>query len=91
MMLAKVIGSVISTAKHDCYQNKKLMMLKPITPQGEEQSGVHIAVDMVGAGKGDIVLMSSEGRAAEELNHFSCRMPMRSIIIAIVDKLEEKI
>jgi len=48
-----------------------------------------VAVDLVGAGRGDVVLVASEGRAAQELLHMPARMPMRSIIVAIVDKISD--
>ncbi len=88
MILGKVIGSVVSTVKHDCYKNKKLMIVKPVSPKEEIGKGTLVAVDLVGAGKGDIVLLASEGRAAEELMNFSCRMPVRSMIVGIVDQID---
>lgn len=56
--------------------------------RGETKKGVMVVVDTVGAGKGDIVLVASEGKGAAELLHFECQMPLRSIIIAIVDSID---
>lgn len=89
MILARVVGSVVSTIKHPCYQNRKILLVKPVTPQDEPQGGVMVAVDLVGAGIGDRVLVASEGRAAEELLQFPCRMPVRSIIVGLVDEVRE--
>ena len=58
------MGSVVSTIKHGSYQNKKLMLVKPISPDQKEEKVAIAAVDLVGAGKGDVVLVASEGRAA---------------------------
>lgn len=88
MVLGQVIGSVVSTVKHSCYTNKKISLVKPISPRQELQNGVMVAVDLVGAGKGDVVLVASEGRAAEELMNFPCRMPIRSMIVGIVDQID---
>jgi len=88
MVLGKVIGSIVSTVKHGCYANTKLLLVKQVSPKKKPQKGVLAAVDLVGAGKGDIVLVASEGRAAEELMHFSCRMPVRSMIVGIVDSID---
>ena len=52
------------------------------------KSGVNVAVDTVGAGKGETVLVASEGRSAMEILSFSCRMPVRSVITAIVDYVD---
>ncbi|MBN1480314.1 hypothetical protein EH223_20200 [candidate division KSB1 bacterium] len=88
MVLGKVIGSLVSTVKHSCYQNKKISLVKPVSPREQVQQGVMVAVDLIGARKGDIVLVASEGRAAEELMNFSCRMPVRSMIVGIVDSID---
>ena len=88
MVLGKVVGSVVSTIKHSCYDNKKLLLVKQVTPQEKVGKGVLVAVDLVGAGKGDVVLVAAEGRAAEELMNFSCRMPVRSMVIGIVDQID---
>lgn len=88
MVLGKVIGSVVSTIKHSCYNNRKILLVKPVSPQQVEQVGVMVAVDLVGAGKGDVVLVASEGRAAEELMNFPCRMPVRSMVVGIIDQIE---
>ena len=88
MVLGKVVGSVVSTIKHSCYNNRKILLVKPVSPQQVEQAGVMVAVDLVGAGKGDVVLVASEGRAAEELMNFPCRMPVRSMVVGIIDQIE---
>lgn len=89
MMIGQVIGSVVSTIKHPCYKNKKILLVKPMTPGGELLSGVMVTVDLVGAGRGDRVLVASEGRAAEELLQFPCRVPIRSLIVGIIDQQEK--
>ena len=88
MMLGKVIGRVVSTIKHSCYANTTLLLVKQVSPNMDSQKGVLAAVDLVGAGKGDIVLVASEGRAAQELLQFPSRMPVRSIIVGIVDSID---
>ena len=88
MYLAKVIGSIVSTVKHECYSGTKILLVKPINPDGTLKSGVNVAVDTVGAGKGETVLVASEGRSAMEILSFSCRMPVRSVITAIVDYVD---
>ena len=87
MILAKVIGSVVSTMKHDCYKNRKIMLVRPIRPDGSEKKDTMVAVDIVHAGIGDTVIVASEGRAAAELLDFDCRIPLRSVIVGVVDKI----
>jgi microcompartment protein CcmK/EutM len=88
MILAQVIGSLVSTVKHECYQSRKIMLVKPINPDGEVKSGLIVAVDTVGCGVGDTVLVASEGRSAMEILGLKKRAPLRSIITAIVDRVD---
>jgi len=90
MILCKVIGSVVSTIKHDCFKNQKIMVVKPIEPDGTLKPGAMIAIDTVCAGEGDIVLVASEGRSAMELLGFSKREPLRSVIVGVVDRIDFK-
>jgi len=88
MIICKVIGSVVSTIKHDSFKNKKIMLVKPINLDGSLKSGTMVAIDTVCAGVGDIVLVSSEGRSAMELLGFTKREPLRSVIVGVVDRID---
>ena len=88
MILCKVIGSIVSTIKHDSYRNKKIMLVRPISPDGKFKSGTMVAIDTVRAGEGDTVLVMSEGRSAMEILNFKQREPLRSIIVGVVDRID---
>jgi len=88
MILCKVVGSIVSTIKHYSFQNKKIMLVRPINPDGSLKSGTIVAVDTIRAGVGDIVLVASEGRSAMEILEFKKREPLRSVIIGIVDRID---
>ena len=90
MILCKVVGNVVSTIKHDAYHGVKVLLVRPVTPDGTLKSGTMVAVDTVGAGDGNIVLVASEGRAAMEILGFSVRQPLRSVIVGIVDHIEHR-
>ena len=90
MILCKVVGNVVSTMKHDAYLNKKILLVRPVTPEGNLKSGTMVAVDTVGAGEGNLVLVASEGRAAMEILGFSARQPLRSVIVGIVDSVDRE-
>jgi ethanolamine utilization protein EutN len=87
MILCKVVGSIVSTIKHESYNNQKILIVRPITPDGTLKSGTMVAIDTVGAGEGNTVLVASEGRAATEVLGFKTRQPLRSIIVGIVDTI----
>jgi len=86
--MGKVIGSLVSTIKHECYNNKKIMIVSPSDKDGNKIGNSIIAIDTVRAGVGDIVLVASEGKTATEILGFKEREPLRSVIIGIVDKVD---
>lgn len=88
MIICKVIGSIVSTIKHDSFKNQKIMLVKPINLDGSYKSGTMVAVDTVCAGVGDTVLVASEGRSATELLGFKKREPLRSVIIGVIDTID---
>lgn len=90
MILCRVIGSIVSTIKHPSFDNKKIMLVRPINPDGTFKSGTFVAVDTVRAGVGDTVLVASEGRSAMEILEFKKREPLRSVIVGVVDTIHSE-
>ena len=88
MILCKVVGSIVSTIKHSSFDNKKIMLVRPINMDGTVKSGTMVAVDTIRAGIGDTVLVASEGRSAMEILEFKKREPLRSVIVGIVDRID---
>ncbi len=88
MILGRVVGNVVSTIKLECYKDKKVLLVRPVNPDRTLKSGTVVAVDLVGAGEGDYVLVASEGRAAMELLSSPHRLPLRSVIVGIVDRVD---
>jgi ethanolamine utilization protein EutN len=88
MILCKVVGSIVSTVKHTSFTSAKIMLVRPVSPDGTLKSGTMVAVDTVGAGEGNTVLVASEGRAAMEILGFTSRQPLRSVIVGIVDRID---
>lgn len=88
MYLGKVVGKVVATVKHHSYKNQKLLLVAPMQPDGSLKRTTILSVDTVGAGVNDVVLTVSEGRSAAEILEFEKRIPLRSVIIAIVDHID---
>ncbi len=83
MILARVVGTVVATRKDQRLEGKKLLVLKPVSPDGKEESGYVVAVDTVSAGYRDLVLAvaGSSARMAE-----GCKdRPVDTAIVGIVD------
>ena len=85
MILARVVGSVVATRKDHRLEGKKLLILKPVSPEGKQEAGYVIAVDTVSAGYRELVIAvsGSSARMAE-----GCKdRPVDTAIIGIVDSL----
>ena len=86
MIIGRVIGEITSTINHPFYDGKKLMVVEKITPEGKAQDDYLIAVDSVGAGPGESVLIVDEGNSARQIVK-SDSGPIRSIIVGIIDEI----
>lgn len=85
MRIARVIGSVVSTIKADTLTGAKLLVVAPL---GETHAvEPYVAVDTVGAGRGEVVLVATGG-AARLAERQASHAPVDSTIVAIVDRLE---
>lgn len=86
MILGKVVGTVWATRKDEQLVGMKLQIVQPVALDYSLKSGFVIAVDSVGAGVGEIVLVAQGSSARQtELTH---NKPVDAVITAIVDKLD---
>ena len=86
MIIGKVIGDIYSTINHPFFNGKKLLVVEKITPEGKPAGDYIIAVDSVGAGVGEQVLVVDEGNSARQIIG-STAAPLRSIIVGIIDEI----
>lgn len=86
MLLAKVIGTVVSTKKEESMDGLKFLLLQPIDGEGKEKGGIVIAADAVDAGVGEIVLYAG-GSSARQTRSTENR-PCDAVVMAIVDHWE---
>ncbi len=86
MILAKVIGTVVSTRKTDSMTGLRFMLAQPVDLSGEPSGAAVVAVDSVGCGPGEWVLFAtgSSARQTEATNNRPCD----AVIMAIVDEVE---
>ena len=87
MYLAKVIGKVVSVVKHSAYETRILLLVQPISLQGQVVKTPTVAVDYVGAGEGDTVLVGSAPGVAQEVFDIE-RAPIRELIMGIVNRFD---
>jgi microcompartment protein CcmK/EutM len=89
MILGKVIGTVWSTKKDENLVGSKLLIVRQLDLDFQEKSNFLIAVDSVGAGEGEIVLVASGSSARQTV--ITKNKPVDAVIMAIVDKLDVSI
>jgi ethanolamine utilization protein EutN len=85
MLLARVMGTVVATRKDERLLGKKLLVCRPVNPQGEAEGAYFVSVDTVGAGVKEIVLVVS-GSSARMAANFK-ESPVDSSIVGIVDEV----
>lgn len=87
MILARVVGEVVSTQKRSQFEGAKLLILQPETPVGAKSGVSLLAIDSVGAGRGELVIAVLEGRAAGEALGKKLA-PVDAAILGIVDQVD---
>ena len=86
MFLGKVIGTVWSTKKDENLVGAKFLIVRKIDLDLNEKSDFVVAVDSVGAGEGEVVLVATGSSSRQ--THFTQDKPIDAVIMAIVDKLD---
>ncbi|CUS77836.1 ethanolamine utilization protein EutN [Candidatus Kryptobacter tengchongensis] len=86
MILGKVVGTVWATRKDESLTGLKLQIVKHVDLNYNVKENFLIAVDSVGAGVGEIVLVATGSSA--RLTSVTKNKPVDAVIMAIVDKLD---
>jgi len=67
MQIGRVIGTVTSTVKHPTFQGERLLIVQLEAIDGRPDGEPLLAIDRLGAGRGDAVLLTNDGMALQEL------------------------
>ena len=85
MLTGLVVGTATATVKHASMEGWKLLVVQPLGPDGRSPDGDPIlAVDALGAGTGETVIISSDGKGTRELLK-SDTTPVRWSVLGIAD------
>ncbi|MEE8368887.1 MAG: EutN/CcmL family microcompartment protein [Thermoanaerobaculia bacterium] len=84
MKVGKVVGSVVSTINAPVFDGRKLLLCDVLSIDGQPSGEYLIAVDTVGAGVSDRVLLLDEGNSARQVLGAK-DAPIRAAIVGIVD------
>jgi len=87
MTLCKVIGTLVATQKNEHLRGQSMLICQPIGLDGSFIGRDVVALDTVGAGVGDSVLVVQEGAAAAQVLK-NKKIPVHSVIVAVIDGLE---
>ena len=86
MTLGRVVGTIVATKKDPRLEGHKLLIVKPVTPDGKDEAGYLVAIDSVGAGFRETVITvaGSSARMAD-----GCKdKPVDCVIVGIVDGID---
>lgn len=90
MFICRIVGSVVSTVKDSSLHAGKLLLVKYADPKGDDEGAIFIALDTVGAGEGELVMVAIGSSAREALNLHDKNSPVDAAIVGIIDSISQK-
>lgn len=87
MLFARVVGNVVCTRKDDKLVGTKLLLVQPVDLSGDPKGTPMVAVDAVGSGEGELVLIV-QGSSARQTRQTEGN-PVDCTIFAVVDTVEK--
>ena len=87
MFLAEVVGTVVSPVQIHALDGRKLLMVRPVKPDGSPTAKTRVAVDTVQAGVGDRVRVLDEGNGGRQILG-DPKAPVKTVIIGVVDYVD---
>jgi microcompartment protein CcmK/EutM len=88
MIFAEVVGTVVATRRADNISGAKYLLVEQCTQRGEGRGRYHVALDVVDAGVGELVVIS-QGSSCRQ-TEISDRKPVDALICGIVDLVDER-
>jgi ethanolamine utilization protein EutN len=83
MILGKVTGNIISTIHHSSMDSRKLLIVDKLDADSKPTGNYLIAVDAIGAGNGETVIVLDEGGGANMVLQDN-GLPVRSVVVGVV-------
>ena len=87
MYLARVVGDVVSSHRHPNLGERKLLLVRRLDLDDQEEGNEVIALDVIGVGRGEKVLVVQEGGAARALFK-SDKIPVQAVVVGVVDRVD---
>jgi len=87
VIIARVVGNVVATQKHQAHEGQKILLIQPLDLENQPAGDVFVALDAVDAGVGDRVLAVQEGFSAmTSVGHVE--QPIDAAVIGVIDLVE---
>ena len=87
MKIGRVAGTVVATICSPVFEGRRLLMVDLLDLEGNETGNDVIAVDSVGAGAGETVLVLDEGNGARQVLQ-APNAPVRAVVVGVIDEIE---
>ena len=87
MILAQVIGTVVAPIQVPAIEGRTHLIIQPVSPTGEPARKHRFAIDSIGSGVGDLVLVVDEGNSARQVLGANATS-VRTVIVGFVDEVE---
>lgn len=87
MILGRVTGTVVATKKHPRFEGNRILIVHPVDLEKRLTGSSFLALDVVDAGEGDLVLVNREGGGAR-IVFGDQQIPIQAIIVGVVDGVD---
>ena len=88
MRCCRVVGPLWAAAKHPAFAGRTLFVVQPVDEHGKDTGASFVAIDHAQAGVGDKVIVLTEGNGVRQILQMGDHVPIRSMIVGIVDHVE---
>jgi ethanolamine utilization protein EutN len=87
MYIGRVSGTVVATIHQETFDRHKLLLVDKLNLDGQATGYYDVAVDVVQAGVGDVVLVLDEGNSARQIISMEPDGAIRAVIVGVVDEI----
>lgn len=87
MFLGEVVGTVVSPVQIKALDGEKLLIVRPVKPDGAATGKTRIAIDRAGAGVGERVLVLDEGNGGRQILG-DPKAPVKTVIVGVIDSID---
>ena len=87
MFIARVVGDVVSSHRHQNLGGHKLLLVRRLDLDGNEDGAEVIALDVIGVGDGERVLVVQEGGSARAVFNDQ-KIPVQAVVVGVIDEIE---